>query len=642
MTFNTGNPVPSTDARDFMDNVQNTDVAVNTQELTWTDRLGVSRKTFAGMEAEFDSDQAGRADRFETFLLSSGYQDLGSYAAGLVITERNQVFRRDGEFYRAAAALQLPYTMTGDWVADGPKFVSVGDAVLRQLLSSPEGSAAVQHGSSTVAASLTASPMRYGAKGDGSSSDSAAFTSLEAAIKGQLVDLRGGTYVVDAVPQENGYFNGSFKVGGFTKPALLSLSPFNAAPRFQLNGGQLSRLRYSLSNPLEQFTSIVFIGDSITWGAGNPGEQASTDPSTRVLSAARDFFSTSSYVNIFKRWIGSNYFDNAQPIISNWPDAASGESTVEYKRNIVLWPTLGGFNLTFGGTSVASLETFVDPAGSYPSPTFRRMDLRYTAASPENPHSINFKFTGKKFSLFYGVTDTSLARYEVLVNGVSQGVFTNQLGIDGAVFGNANERIHAFDFVKNADIEIRSTNWAGGPTVRSLIITGIGIEKTCRIINNGINGQSARQYTPWCLTAGTYTPLAAVQPDDSYVFCQLGTNDRSNPSSAQNVPIPGAENVLYHHLQLVLNKIAEISHAEPILMVANPAPSDVPQTRVFTMQQVRGEIMKLAKDLNIDFIDNYSIFQGLAMRRYATDLLHPNYFGYSVMASNIIGALEQS
>lgn len=123
MPYNTGNPVPSTDARDFMDNVQNTDVAVNTQELTWTDRLGVTRKTFAGMEAE------------ATEALSRlGYQIIGDYASGLVMQNFGQVFRKDGEFYRAKAELALPYSLTGDWAVDAPKFVSVGDAVLRQEL----------------------------------------------------------------------------------------------------------------------------------------------------------------------------------------------------------------------------------------------------------------------------------------------------------------------------------------------------------------------------------------------------------------------------------------------------------------------------------------------------------------------------
>lgn len=69
---------------------------------------------------------------FQQFLLDSGYVLLGDYAAGLTITALNQIFAKDGELYRASAGLTLPYTTTGVWADEADKFVSVGDAVLRQ------------------------------------------------------------------------------------------------------------------------------------------------------------------------------------------------------------------------------------------------------------------------------------------------------------------------------------------------------------------------------------------------------------------------------------------------------------------------------------------------------------------------------
>lgn len=85
---------------------------------------------------------ADRDEQFQQFLLSSGYQEIGDYAAGLQITARNQIFRKDGEFYRASASLDLPYTTTGDWNSEGESFVSVGDAALRQELVNTSGSGA--------------------------------------------------------------------------------------------------------------------------------------------------------------------------------------------------------------------------------------------------------------------------------------------------------------------------------------------------------------------------------------------------------------------------------------------------------------------------------------------------------------------
>lgn len=51
MAFNTGNPVGSTDPRDLIDNSRNLDDALNSDELSFQDRLGRSRLTFTGVMA---------------------------------------------------------------------------------------------------------------------------------------------------------------------------------------------------------------------------------------------------------------------------------------------------------------------------------------------------------------------------------------------------------------------------------------------------------------------------------------------------------------------------------------------------------------------------------------------------------------
>ena len=48
-TFNTGNPIGSTDARDRSDNSESLDFAVNSLALTFEDRLGVTRDTLEGI-----------------------------------------------------------------------------------------------------------------------------------------------------------------------------------------------------------------------------------------------------------------------------------------------------------------------------------------------------------------------------------------------------------------------------------------------------------------------------------------------------------------------------------------------------------------------------------------------------------------
>lgn len=70
--------------------------------------------------------------RIDNIEIASGYVLLGDYEAGIVITQRNQVFRYDGEYWKVAASVELPYTTTGDWATEYVNFVGVGDAVLRQ------------------------------------------------------------------------------------------------------------------------------------------------------------------------------------------------------------------------------------------------------------------------------------------------------------------------------------------------------------------------------------------------------------------------------------------------------------------------------------------------------------------------------
>lgn len=131
--FNTGNHLGSGSPLDLDDNAKNLDVLTNSREaLSNPDRFGVQRKTWHGMESEFNADQASREQQFRTFIASSGYQFAGDYAAGIEITQYNQLLRdANGEFWRVSGQVDLPYVTTGAGVPEGDALVSAGDAVLR-------------------------------------------------------------------------------------------------------------------------------------------------------------------------------------------------------------------------------------------------------------------------------------------------------------------------------------------------------------------------------------------------------------------------------------------------------------------------------------------------------------------------------
>jgi len=169
-SYNTGNPIGSKDPRDLYDNAENLDELVNSKsKLRHPDRLGVQRKTWhaieeqvAQQESEFNADQARRENehdadqtrresefvdaqadkqqRFNLLLANSGYEYLADYAAGIEITEYNQVLRDTaGELWRAAATTTLPYTTDGTGLPEGGAFVAVGDADIRNDLAAGVG-----------------------------------------------------------------------------------------------------------------------------------------------------------------------------------------------------------------------------------------------------------------------------------------------------------------------------------------------------------------------------------------------------------------------------------------------------------------------------------------------------------------------
>tara|TARA_R100000951_G_scaffold2179_1_gene3699 strand:+ start:3031 stop:4767 length:1737 start_codon:yes stop_codon:yes gene_type:complete len=101
MSFNTGNAVPSTDAKDLSDNSENFDSAVNSQADTWQDRLQVTRDTVAGR------------------IKKMGYAVPLLYAGGISFGVNDNVKTVDeSATIYAPLPSALPFTTSGTWVGD--------------------------------------------------------------------------------------------------------------------------------------------------------------------------------------------------------------------------------------------------------------------------------------------------------------------------------------------------------------------------------------------------------------------------------------------------------------------------------------------------------------------------------------------
>ncbi|HBR4595330.1 TPA: right-handed parallel beta-helix repeat-containing protein [Klebsiella pneumoniae] len=162
----TRDPVPSADMRNVFDNAQNLDLALN--DITssfWSDRLGRSRMSWFGLESAFtvklsdfesrfstqiveqegifESSQTDKENRFQQFLVSSGYVFMGDYENGpFQFSARNQYIRYNNQYYRLNAATDVGFTTTGtdatSFANDVTHFVLMDGDTLRQNLGSDE------------------------------------------------------------------------------------------------------------------------------------------------------------------------------------------------------------------------------------------------------------------------------------------------------------------------------------------------------------------------------------------------------------------------------------------------------------------------------------------------------------------------
>ncbi|WP_058159225.1 hypothetical protein [Pseudomonas aeruginosa] len=148
-TYATGNPLGSKDPRDLYDNAENLDAAMNDRaNAAWSDRFGVSRKNWFGLEQQVND-----------FLIGTAFEPVPLiYVDGtpLTIDRSSQLIQRGGNLYSVRLPASFPFTLSGSWAADEPLLTVRSDQALRQQLSLSPGGAwlAIAHRWNTLLAPL--------------------------------------------------------------------------------------------------------------------------------------------------------------------------------------------------------------------------------------------------------------------------------------------------------------------------------------------------------------------------------------------------------------------------------------------------------------------------------------------------------
>ncbi|EIV5640751.1 MULTISPECIES: hypothetical protein [Klebsiella pneumoniae complex] len=131
----------------LLKNATNLDKLVNGRESeSLPDRFGVLRKTWHGMEMIFSRFIDYITGRGEQAVAAIGWQELGNWAVGLVVDNRQQIVYYNGSWYKYLGELEhviagdSPENDGGVWSAANPtgKWSNIGDAALRSNLGSNE------------------------------------------------------------------------------------------------------------------------------------------------------------------------------------------------------------------------------------------------------------------------------------------------------------------------------------------------------------------------------------------------------------------------------------------------------------------------------------------------------------------------
>ncbi|HIA9765601.1 TPA: hypothetical protein ACWSP4_001780 [Klebsiella pneumoniae] len=137
----------STSPEVLLKNATNLDKLVNGRESeSLPDRFAVLRRTWYGMEMAFNRFITYITGRGEQAVGSIGWQELGNWATGLTVDNRQQIVYYNGAWYKYLGELEhviagdSPENDGGVWSAENPtgKWSNIGDAALRSNLGSSE------------------------------------------------------------------------------------------------------------------------------------------------------------------------------------------------------------------------------------------------------------------------------------------------------------------------------------------------------------------------------------------------------------------------------------------------------------------------------------------------------------------------
>ena len=379
---------------------------------------------------------------------------------------------------------------------------------------------------------------------------------------------------------------------------------------------QLINLLKDLRNPI-QSVQIKLIGDSITFGMGATGNGSGTytvATSKTWANILRDYFGTAFCTS-------ARYGDDT--IINDGAAWYSQAGVSVISSNLSYFKFIN----TATGKVFSDSEMNAKVGTNITSPSGTFLDLFSKAsASTNNPDAIEFEFVGSSFKinfakLSYG--DANTANISVYVNDEMFSGFN--VYSPSASFGHST-------IVSNLPVgrnKIRIENETNVPNLMARLVS-IEAERKINVINQGVSGSNTKTWLDnnWI--------QSKVNPSDNYVFVQLGTNDRHTTKKIGQFK---------NQYLTLLDRISVASPTSGVIVMSPPAVTQnedpiqtVYQFRISDLNYCLSEIAKLRK---LSFISNFEVTSKMKAKGevFLSDGLHPNDYGYNVIADHIINQI---
>lgn len=397
-----------------------------------------------------------------------------------------------------------------------------------------------------------------------------------------------------------------------TLDAEVSLSDRIGALESPQAKGILSMVR-ALRNPLHS-VMVALVGDSITAGTG------STYLDGNEVGDTKTDFAFRSFANMLRKNLGETYSEG--DVIA---DGAGGG----YYEKVHLVDCLDG-NQKFRWVWATSGRYIPMPAVAVSSAAMfgKYLDLNRTVRPEFDLVGDNVTFVHAQFTST-NPDAVKIEAWDVLTN-TKLGTFS-WVG-SSVAFGK--ESAITFPFGRYR-IQLRD---ASTGTEFRLRLEGLKVKQKIQVRNLGVSGSGSMSWLPGSANLNT------VAATDEFVLVQLGTNDRANTSQT---PLNSSKTKA--NIKTISNYL--ISQGKTVIvMCASVALGNMekPGNAIYkyAMNDVMRATREAAKDLGVDYIDNYTptrkaVVDGEVIFK-PSDLLHPNNAGHFIIYSNIVDRLTAS